>query len=298
LIVPLSVFATERMRPIQSLLNKGKELLVLSHFDVYPSKLFEGAKQRLTIIIRSNREAPNFVTSSYQRWFGPFRDQLFQTLSFWPAHYFPSSGSLEKISGETHSSALNKLRSFPLGSIRESRVSPGFYVHRIPYNYVKALNFVPYFWNETAGEKKSEDYKPYAAVVSALNDAAISVLNSNLFFMWWHSSFEGYHCGKHEITSFPFGANKLSPECANELKQLSRSLMLDLERNKNRKEASYKKTGKVIYDEFFPRKSKTTIDKIDLALQKHFGLSDDELDFVINYDIKYRIGGDGDGDDE
>ena len=127
LIVPLSVFATERMRPIQSLLNMGKEFLVLSHFDVYPSKLFEGAKQRLTIIIRSNRDAPKFVTSSYQRWSGNFRDQLFQTLSYWPAHYTPNNGSLEKISGQIHSSVLNKLRSFQPGSIKESRVSPGFY---------------------------------------------------------------------------------------------------------------------------------------------------------------------------
>lgn len=67
--------------------------------------------------------------------------------------------------------------------------------------------------------------------------------------------------------------------------------MSDLERNKNRKEALYKKTGKVIYDEFFPRKSKVTIDEIDLVLQKHYGLSDDEIDFIINYDIKYRMGG-------
>ena len=291
LIVPLSVFATERMQPIQRLLNMGKEFLALSHFDVYPSKLFEGAKQRLTIIIRSNRESPKFITSSYQRWFGNFRDQLFQTLSYSPANYLPSRGSLEKVSGQIHSSVLARLKSFSPGSIRESRVSPGFYVHRIPYNYVKALNFVPYFWNETDGEKKSEDYKPYAAVAPTLNDSAISLLNSNLFFMWWHSSFEGYHCGKHEITSFPFGANKLSSACAGELKQLSRSLMADLERNKNRKEASYKKTGKVAYDEFFPRKSKATIDKIDLVLQKHFHLSDEETDFIINYDIKYRMGG-------
>ncbi len=290
LIVPLSVFATERMRPIQRLLNNGKEFLALSHFDVYPSRLFEGAKQRLTIVIRSNRETPKFITSTYQRWFGTFRDQLFQSLSYGPANYSPSGGSLEKISCQIHSSVLNKLRSYSAGSIKESRVSPGFYIHRIPYNYVKALNFVPFFWNETDGEKKSEDYKPYAAVESELNDSIISVLNSNLFFMWWHSSFEGYHCGKHEITSFPLGANKLSSAIASELKTLAKTLMSDLELNKNRKEANYKKTGKVIYDEFFPRKSKTVIDKIDLALQKHFSLSDDETDFIINYDIKYRMG--------
>jgi hypothetical protein len=65
--------------------------------------------------------------------------------------------------------------------------------------------------------------------------------------------------------------------------------------NKNRKEATYKKTGAVKYDEFFPRKSKQIIDKIDVALSKHYGFTAEETDFIINYDIKYRMGG---ADDE
>jgi hypothetical protein len=36
--------------------------------------------------------------------------------------------------------------------------------------------------------------------------------------------------------------------------------------------------------------SKGIIDEIDRILAKHYGFTDDELDFIINYDIKYRIG--------
>lgn len=36
---------------------------------------------------------------------------------------------------------------------------------------------------------------------------------------------------------------------------------------------------------------KPIIDKIDLELAKIFGLSDEETDFIVNYDIKYRKGG-------
>lgn len=42
---------------------------------------------------------------------------------------------------------------------------------------------------------------------------------------------------------------------------------------------------------FYFKKSKPVIDEVDLILGKHFGFSDDETDFVINYDIKYRMGG-------
>lgn len=32
------------------------------------------------------------------------------------------------------------------------------------------------------------------------------------------------------------------------------------------------------------------IDKIDEHLAKHCGFTEEELDFIINYDIKYRMG--------
>ena len=32
------------------------------------------------------------------------------------------------------------------------------------------------------------------------------------------------------------------------------------------------------------------IDEIDRVLAQHYGFTDEELDFIINYDIKYRMG--------
>jgi hypothetical protein len=32
------------------------------------------------------------------------------------------------------------------------------------------------------------------------------------------------------------------------------------------------------------------IDEIDVALAKHYGFNAEELDYIINYDIKYRMG--------
>ena len=69
--------------------------------------------------------------------------------------------------------------------------------------------------------------------------------------------------------------------------------MKDMRLNKNRKKCSYKNTGDVVYDEFYPRKSKHILDQIDLVLAKHYGLSHEESDFILNYDIKYRSGKDG-----
>ena len=40
------------------------------------------------------------------------------------------------------------------------------------------------------------------------------------------------------------------------------------------------------------RESKFIIDEIDHVLAQHYGFTKEELDFIINYDIKYRMGKD------
>jgi hypothetical protein len=61
-----------------------------------------------------------------------------------------------------------------------------------------------------------------------------------------------------------------------------------------------KQTGKTETQSFKIQKSKNIIDQIDTVLAQHYGFTDEELDFIINYDIKYRMGNtdDENGDDE
>lgn len=40
------------------------------------------------------------------------------------------------------------------------------------------------------------------------------------------------------------------------------------------------------------------IDEIDTVLAKHYGFTDEELDFIINYDIKYLMGKELEGDED
>lgn len=56
---------------------------------------------------------------------------------------------------------------------------------------------------------------------------------------------------------------------------------------------NYKTTGRVEYEEFYMKRSKIIIDEIDRVLAEHYGFTEEELDFIINYDIKYRMGREG-----
>jgi hypothetical protein len=52
------------------------------------------------------------------------------------------------------------------------------------------------------------------------------------------------------------------------------------------------KTGNIRYQEFYSKLSKPVLDEIDCVLAEHYSFTDGELDFIINYDIKYRMGRD------
>ena len=72
----------------------------------------------------------------------------------------------------------------------------------------------------------------------------------------------------------------------------------DLFSHSVRRRILYKATGWIEYDEFYPRESKVVADEIDTVLARHYGFTAEELDFIINYDIKYRLGRDTEGEEE
>ena len=76
-------------------------------------------------------------------------------------------------------------------------------------------------------------------------------------------------------------------EIIQELQILGEKLMISYSQNANR--IIY---GNAEVDQFSISASKPIIDEIDRVLAAHYGFSDEELDFIINYDIKYRMGRD------
>ena len=70
-------------------------------------------------------------------------------------------------------------------------------------------------------------------------------------------------------------------------------LMADIKAHSQMQTINYKKTGTLNIQSTYPRLSKAIIDKLDGILAEHYGFTDEELDFIINYDIKYRMGREG-----
>jgi hypothetical protein len=146
------------------------------------------------------------------------------------------------------------------------------------------------FRSDRDGIKKSEDYKEY--FLNPPVEQFVAAINSTAFYFYWQVFFDAFKAGKLCVESFPLG--KLNdPATQGELIGLAKKLMGDMKSKAARFRANYAATGNVEYDQFYPRNSKSIVDAIDQVLARHYDFTAEETDFIINYDIKFRIGPSG-----
>ena len=135
------------------------------------------------------------------------------------------------------------------------------FAHRIVAHYVKAFDFLPFFRSERDGEKRSEDYKPFALQTQSELESFTALLNSSLFYLWFVSYSDVYHCGRELILDFPCDIQVLSEN--SELLLAATELMKAYRGTAIRRAIKYKATGLVEYDEFYSRLVKPQIDRVD-----------------------------------
>ncbi len=294
MIIPHSAYCTDRMESIQNLFHNSKRVGWVQTYSIRPAKLFIGAEQRLAIYILQQSSKPFDVlyASRYHRWHEQFRSHLFGVTEHTDVTQMSFKNSIPKMYSKIEQSLWKKLSQFSvLGKcLIRSKTSHIMYFHNAPRYWIRAMNFAPYFWNERDGEKISAQVKPLYLEAELDVSVAVAALNSSLFYWWYVILSDCRHLNLREIRHFPIGIGEMEAEIKQRLSRISADLMADLRHYAQRKETYYKTTGRVVYDEFYPRRSKSIIDRIDRVLAGHYGFTDEELDFIINYDIKYRMG--------
>lgn len=310
-IIPMSIVSTARMEPVRTYIL-GKSATV--HFSHYsgnrnPSVLFEGVEMRLTICFSTTKQGarnPAFTqafSTEFRRWGASARDHLFATTNYVEVPQPFLCGSLfPKFGTETEEGILAKIADVSgtsnLGIATLSQGTHNVYAHRIASYFVKALTFVPRFASERDGEKRSEDYKVFPFSNRDQASAACCVINSSLFYLYYIVFSDAYHCGRELIEQFPVNILVLSKSLASETRECEDLLMRDLKKHSDIRKIAYKNTGMVEMQKFFPKLSKPILDEIDTVLAGHYGFTAEELDFILNYDIKYRLGRSTETDDE
>jgi hypothetical protein len=251
MIVQLPIVCTDRMRPLQKELLEKSDSIWFSNFDDRPARLFDGLEHiRATIFLTQKgvSEKNRNYSTTYNRWYSEFRQQLFETLSFAENSYFSMAGTIPKIGQKTSQTVKDVIAPFvPLGNnLTASHNSVSVYFHNAPQYWVRAMNFAPYFWNERDGEQISTQVK--ILTLPSLTDATATVaaLNSSLFYWWFLILSDCRHLNMREIESFPIDLKRMSETVKSRLMRLTKNLMEDFKLHKVRKHCQYKTTGKVI----------------------------------------------------
>ena len=166
-----------------------------------------------------------------------------------------------------------------------------FYSRKVGY-FLQVLDFEPRVLDGRGSLRPPSEFKELAFGDAAHAQLALCCLNANLFY-WFVTVFSDCrHVNKREVDAFPIDLSALaaSPSRA-QFMDLARSLMQDLRDNSKNRTMRFKHDTLTVQC-IYPKASKSLIDEIDRLLARHYGFTEEELDFIINYDIKYRMGAD------
>lgn len=273
-IIPISIASGGNFKPLTKTLNS--KLAWMSTYSNRPGKLFDGVEQRLAVYVLKNKDGLS-SQSKYNHWYQNERSQLFDSLIF-------EKGILideipQKSGRIDHNQILLKMK--------DKSEIPIFYgqncetwFHDGPTYWVRSLPFEP------TGNKseKSSHYHAIGGKDESSSNYITALLASSLFYLHYKSHSNCRDFNKSSIDNF---------RCPQGISSMFDGLVSDYEnqllQTAERKSRKYE-SGHIEYDEYYPAKSKPIIDQIDTVLAEHYGFTEAELDFIINYDIKYRMG--------
>jgi type I restriction-modification system DNA methylase subunit len=287
--------STQRMKLIRNLLLENSSMVLCSTYDDRPSKLFDGINHaRIAISISQkspkNKESKVYVTP-YEKWYKEERERLFQVLSYSESKQHVNLGCFPKISSFLESEIIEKIISCK--NTFSSWISPTNTENNIYYK----ITGVGHWFTITARPPKflrqgKESSSTRESSISfsdkEFRDRALSVLNSSLFYWFYQVRTNCRDFNPSDYKTFP---TPLSLD-GEDLSKLSEELCKALDLSSAYINVNHSQTGAIQMEQFKPREAKPIIDEIDRVLAQHYGFTAEELDFIINYDIKYRMGRD------
>ena len=227
-------------------------------------------------------------TTSYKKWYINERNLLFTNFSY-AKYCFAKEYSIPKLKNyRIESSIINKILSNKTSVINGNTIGKDHIYYKKYGNYFwkMFLDYVPYFDDGVKNKSGS-----IASIDISVKDKyeILSVLNSTSFYYYYMLTSDCRNLTSANILSYKYEGNV--DNVPGMLQELGKKLSKDV-KSRSRIRVEQLKSGGVRKVEIFSdyKKSKPIIDEIDKVLAKHYGFTEEELDFIINYDIKYRMG--------
>jgi len=291
-IVPVSSVSTDRYVSLQNLLSN--RVLHFSSFDDRPSRLFDGLQHiRLTIHLIGRETKPSHMSSTrYNKWSATERPHLFDRLRYTQSNPALVGRTLPKLCSELEHSILQKLER-QKAKLSDFYSKTGkhhvFYSRKVGY-FLQVLEFEPRVLDGRGQRRPPSEFKELRFGDEQQAKLVLCCLNSNLFY-WFVTVFSDCrHVNKREVDVFPVNLGKLQDHCESvRLVKLAKKLMVDLDSNSEERSMKFSHDTLTVQC-IVPKHSKHIIDEIDGALAGYYGFNEAEVEFLVNYDIKYRVG--------
>lgn len=309
-IVPLALVSTDRMSTIREFIQNNSSEVYYYNFDDRPGKIFSGQEDcRSTIVITERGAGTNMInTSKYHRWFTRDRATLFENLKTVDWVVTNSGDNAPKIGTEIEKSIIDKMfiksnRKMLKNYITTDGVgvwyhnAPRYWIHVHPEENLPKAEYYRYEEGDRRGEIKlrelfdakiSSHYKR-VLIKESHKEIILGLLNSNLFYWWFILWSDGRDLLDQHIKSFPMDLKTFPDNLKEQLQSLVTELMTDYGKNSKEK-INIRRGGYVLkYKEYKPSISKSIIDKIDSIFAEYFDFTEDELNYILNFDREFRI---------
>jgi hypothetical protein len=299
MIVPISIISTDGFNPLKNLLNKKMGNIWYSSYSMRPAKLFEGVEKRLTIFLTSRSTHNKIYSTKYHVWSTECRESLFHLIDYADIDdALLQNDSIPKISTSVEISILKKIQSnLPMSkSIIQTSGFIVYHTRKLRY-FVQFLDTPPKIYDSEGKLRATSELKKLYFKDESSQLVANAIYLSTLFFWFYICLSDCRNLNKREVFAFPIDLESISQEYKKEIAKSSKNLLKNLQENSYLQEMNFKQYGTMQIQNFQPRLSKPIVDDIDKILAKHYGFTEEELDFIINYDIKYRMGGELEGEE-
>ena len=283
-IVPISLTSSDSLTGIHRILMGNCDTIHISSYAVRPKPVFENAFVNTSILLFQKTGTPcqHIYSTKMHRRGNKFNLQkLIDSLQFTDVKGLTLYGRIPKIGSEIEKIILNKLfKQKKLGSIIQTSGYP------IMYRFAGGR----YFKVVTNYRTGSSAERSIYFATQEIADAVGCILSSNLSFWFYQIFSDNLNWKTYEIENFTIP--QLSTENIEYLDKLYSRYLSDIEAKANIRTTSGESTYNVdSFKEYKIVRSKTIIDEIDDYICPLYGLTEEETDFIKNYELEFRLAG-------
>ena len=284
-IVPMSIGSSDAMTSLQSVIEKTCDVIRISSYSNRPKQIFDAACVRTSIFMFRKSKMPLehvYTTKLNRRTESLTIKNIIDGLKFVDSKELKIPGRYAKIGTQEELQILIRLFGFKKRIADYLNESGKEIFYRAAGG--RYFNVVTNYPTNSSAEKSFK---------CSYSDVIGLIMSSTYFYFYQQVYTDGLNLKRSEIENYPLpDLSKLSNEKITLLSDLYSLYLIDIEKNASVRQSSETSTHHIdSFKEYKIVRSKNIISEIDDVVGRLYELSPHEINYIKNYEIKYRMAG-------